>query len=110
MTPSDDDSHTVQPSDDGPPGAQLERTMLSWRRTTVSFTAVALLLARFAVIEAPRPVALAAVAAVGLTWAVAIHLIRMRIAGLTRPVRRTLPLVVTLILLYSLTGTLLLVS
>ncbi|MET7421601.1 DUF202 domain-containing protein [Dactylosporangium sp. NPDC005555] len=100
----------VRPSEDGPPGAQLERTMLSWRRTSVSFTAVALLLARLAAVEAPRPVALVAVAAVGLTWAAAIHLIRMRIVGLTRPVRRTLPLVVTLILLYSVTGTLLLVS
>lgn len=93
-----------------PPGAQLERTVLSWRRTSVSFTAVALLLARLAVLESPRPVALVAVAAVGLTWAGAIHLIRMRIAAITRPVRRALPLTVTLILLYSVTGTLLLVS
>ncbi|GAB3871630.1 DUF202 domain-containing protein [Dactylosporangium cerinum] len=97
-------------TDDGPPGAQLERTMLSWRRTTVSFTAVALLLARLAVLEAPRPLALVAVAAIGLTWAGAIHLIRMRIRALTLPVGRTLPLVVTLTLLYCATGTLLLVS
>jgi hypothetical protein len=97
-------------SDDGPPGAQLERTMLSWRRTTVSFTAVALLLARLAVLEAPRPLAVVAVAAIGLTWAGAIHLVRMRIRSLTLPVRRTLPLVVTLTLLYCATGTLLLVS
>lgn len=96
--------------DDDPPGAQLERTMLSWRRTTVSFTVVALLLARLAVVQAPRPVALVAVAAIGLTWAGAIHLTRMRIRSLTLPVRRTLPLIVTLILLYCVTGTLLLVS
>jgi hypothetical protein len=84
--------------------------MLSWRRTSVSFTVVALLLARLAVLEAPRPASVVAVAAVGLTWAGAVHLIRMRIAVLTRPVRRTLPLIVLLILLYSVTGTLLLVS
>ena len=100
----------MKASADGPPGAQLERTMLSWRRTSVSFTVVALLLARLAVIEAPRPVAVVAVATVGLTWAGAVHLIRMRISAIRRPVRRILPLVVTLILLYCVTGTLLLVS
>ena len=99
----------MQPADDGPPETQLERTMLSWRRTTVSFTAAALLLARLAAVQAPRPLALVAVA-IGLTWAGAIHLIRMRIRALTLPVRHTLPLVVTLTLLYCVTGTLLLVS
>lgn len=84
--------------------------MLSWRRTSVSFTAVALLLARLAVIETPRPVATVAVAAVGLLWAGAIQLTRLRIRSITRPVRRTLPLTVTLILLYCVMGTLLLVS
>jgi uncharacterized membrane protein YidH (DUF202 family) len=96
--------------EDAPLETQLERTMLSWRRTSVSFTAVALLLARLAVIQAPRPLALLAVATVGLTWAGAMHLTRTRIGALTRPVRRTLPLIVTLILLYCVTGTLLLVS
>lgn len=93
-----------------PPGAQLERTLLSWRRTGVSFTVVALLLARLAVSEAPRSAVLPVVAAVGLTWAGAIHLTRVRIRSLTRPVRHTLPLVVALILLYCVMGTLLLVS
>ncbi|MEV4512437.1 DUF202 domain-containing protein [Dactylosporangium sp. NPDC049525] len=96
--------------DDTPLDTQLERTVLSWRRTTVSFTVMALLLARLAVLQTPRPVALVAVAAVGLTWAGAIHLARVRIRSITRPVRRTLPLIVTLILLYCVTGTLLLVS
>jgi hypothetical protein len=100
----------VNPSPDAPLDTQLERTVLSWRRTTVSFTAVALLLARLAVLQASRPVALAAVAAIGLTWAGAIHLTRMRVRSITLPVRRTLPLIVTLILLYCVTGTLLLVS
>ena len=100
----------MKASADGPPGAQVERTVLSWRRTSVSFTVVALLLARLAVIEASRPVAVVAVAAVGLTWAGAIHLTRLRIRSLTLPVGRTLPLAVILILLYCVTGTLLLVS
>ncbi|WP_327005926.1 DUF202 domain-containing protein [Dactylosporangium sp. NBC_01737] len=100
----------MNPSPDAPLDTQLERTVLSWRRTTVSFTAVALLLARLAVLQASRPVALAAVAAIGLTWAGAIHLTRMRVRSITLPVRRTLPLIVTLILLYCVTGTLLLVS
>ena len=100
----------MKASADGPPGAQLERTMLSWRRTSVSFTVVALLLARLAVIEAPRPVAVVAVATVRLTWAGAVHLIRMRISAIRRPVRRILPLVVTQYSRMSVTGTLLLVS
>jgi hypothetical protein len=100
----------VNPPPDGPLETQLERTVLSWRRTTVSFTAVALLLARLAAVQASRPVAVVAVAAIGLTWAGAIHLTRLRVRSLTRPVRRTLPLIVALILLYCVTGTLLLVS
>ena len=100
----------MNPSPDAPLETQLERTVLSWRRTTVSFTAVALLLARLAAVQAARPVAVVAVAIIGLTWAGAVHLTRMRIRSLTLPVRRTLPLIVTLILLYCVTGTLLLVS
>ena len=91
-------------------GAQLERTALSWRRTLVSFTIVALLLARLAATEAPRPVAVLAILAVGLLWAGAVHAVRLRIRSLAVPAGRTLPLVVGLVVLYGTMGTLLLVS
>jgi hypothetical protein len=93
-----------------PPGAQLERTQLSWRRTLVSMTVVALLLARLAAVHlAPVPAA-CAVAVAGLVWAATVGITLRRIRAIATPVRRELPSLVALILLYCAMGTLLLMS
>jgi hypothetical protein len=93
-----------------PRGAQLERTTLSWRRTLVSVTVVALLLARLAAVHLQPMPAACALVAVGLVWAAAVELVRRRVRGIATPIGRSLPLLVTLILLYCVMGTLLLVS
>jgi hypothetical protein len=99
-----------EPAATEPPGAQLERTVLSLRRTLVSMTVVALLLARLAAIQAAPVVAACALAAIGLVWAAGALLIRRRIRRIITPIGRTLPVLVGLILLYCVMGTLLLVS
>ena len=88
----------------------LERTVLSWRRTLVSMTVIALLLGRLAAIHAGPLVAAFALAVIGLGWAAALLLIRRRIRRITTPITRALPLLAALILLYCAMGTLLLVS
>ncbi|WP_433216045.1 DUF202 domain-containing protein [Dactylosporangium sp. CS-047395] len=93
-----------------PPGAQIERTQLSWRRTLVSVTAVALLLARLVAVHLPPVPAACAVAAVGLVWAAAVRLVRHRMRTVATPIGRELPVLVGLILLYCAMGTLLLMS
>ncbi|WP_433614024.1 DUF202 domain-containing protein [Dactylosporangium sp. CA-139114] len=95
---------------DTPPGAQLERTQLSWRRTLVSVTAVALLLARLAAVHLRDLAAACALAAVGLVWAAAVALALRRMRSVATPIGRELPWMVALILLYCAMGTLLLVS
>jgi len=91
-------------------GAQLERTQLSWRRTLVSLTVVALLLARLAAVHLTPGRAVWAVAAVGLVWAAAVALVRRRTRSVVTPIGRELPALVGLILLYCAMGTLLLMS
>ncbi|MGI5244821.1 DUF202 domain-containing protein [Dactylosporangium sp. CA-139066] len=93
-----------------PPGAQLERTQLSWRRTLISVTVVALLLARLAAVHLTGAPAAAALAAVALIWAAVVWLVRRRLTSVTTPVGRSLPALVTLILLYCVMATLLLMS
>jgi uncharacterized membrane protein YidH (DUF202 family) len=93
-----------------PPGAQLERTQLSWRRTLVSATAVALLLARLAAVHLKSVAAACALLAVGLIWAAVVGLTRRRIRSVATPIGRQLPSLVALILLYCVMGTLLLMS
>lgn len=93
-----------------PPGAQLERTQLSWRRTLVSITAVGLLLARLAAVHLTPVPAACALTAVALIWAAAVGLVLRRFRGVATPVGRLLPSLVTLILLYCVMGTLLLMS
>ncbi|GAA2598296.1 hypothetical protein GCM10010399_31210 [Dactylosporangium fulvum] len=93
-----------------PDGAQIERTVLSWRRTLVSLTVVALLLARLAATHTSPPVTIWALAAIALVWAGSVALTRRRTRRIATPIGRTLPALVVLILLYCVTGTLLLVS
>ena len=92
------------------PGAHLERTQLSWRRTLISVTAVALLLARLSAVHLKGAPAAIALAAVALVWAAAVWLTRRRLATITTPAGRSLPALVTLILLYCAMATLLLMS
>ncbi|MER7003988.1 DUF202 domain-containing protein [Dactylosporangium sp. NPDC000555] len=104
-----EDNHHSAPQQ--PSGAQLERTYLSWRRTLVSFTVMALLLARLAAVHLePTMPAAWALAAVALGWAAAVWLTLRRIRDLTTPIGRTLPSLVALILVYCVMGTLLLMS
>lgn len=93
-----------------PPGAQLERTQLAWRRTLVSVTAVALLLARLAAVHLTPGPAAWALAAVAAVWAAAVEITRRRLRDVATPIGRSLPWLVTLILVYCAMGTLLLVS
>ncbi|GAA2348197.1 DUF202 domain-containing protein [Dactylosporangium salmoneum] len=93
-----------------PPGAQVERTQLSWRRTLVSFTAVALLLGRLAAVHLDPTTAASALAAVALIWAAAVWLILRRVRDVATPVGRSLAGLVALILLYCAMATLLLMS
>ncbi|MEV8513079.1 DUF202 domain-containing protein [Dactylosporangium sp. NPDC051484] len=94
-----------------PSGAQVERTYLSWRRTLVSFTAIALLLARLVAVHLePTMPAAWALSAVALGWAAAVWLTHRRIRDLTTPIGRAVPSLVALILLYCVMGTLLLMS
>ncbi|GAA0721309.1 DUF202 domain-containing protein [Dactylosporangium roseum] len=93
-----------------PDGAQIERTILSWRRTLISLTVVALLLARMAVTHTAPPVSTWALAAIALVWAGMVALTRRRTRRIPTPIGRSLPALVVLILLYCVTGTLLLVS
>jgi hypothetical protein len=93
-----------------PAGAQLERTHLAWRRTLISLTAVALLLARLAAVKLSPEQAPWALTAVALIWAGAVTLTRRRVSRVATPIGRSLPVLVGLILLYCAMGTLLLVS
>ena len=92
------------------PAAQVERTQLAWRRTLVSFTVVALLLARLAAVHLGNLAAACALAAVGLGWAAVVIITRRRTCDMVTPIGRSLPSLVALILVYCAMGTLLLMS
>ncbi|MET7392547.1 DUF202 domain-containing protein [Dactylosporangium sp. NPDC005572] len=91
------------------PGAAHERTVLAWRRTLVSVTVVALLLGRLAATEMSTG-RVAALAAIAVIWSAVVALVHRRNARVATPIGRTLPAMVALVLLYSVMGTLLLVS
>lgn len=82
------------PSDSGDRGASPERTRLSWRRTSLVATVVAILLGRMAAQEG-KGIGVAALAA--LCWVALLVLIQRRVHTLARPVplRSTAPLVLT---------------
>jgi uncharacterized membrane protein YidH (DUF202 family) len=69
---------------DPPPGASRERTQLSWRRTALTATVVALLLVRVA-----GPTALGALAVPG--WLVALAVARRRTRALAAAARSAGP-------------------
>ncbi|WP_432835948.1 DUF202 domain-containing protein [Dactylosporangium sp. CA-092794] len=93
-----------------PPGVQAERTQLAWRRTLISMSAVALLLARLAVVHLESLPSACALAAIGLAWSGAVAITLRRIRDVATPIGRSVPAFVTLILLYCAMGTLLLMS
>jgi uncharacterized membrane protein YidH (DUF202 family) len=70
---------TPQRAPDG--SAAPERTRLAWRRTTLSATAVALLLVRLALQQRDLTV----IALTGLSWVFLLAVIQQRIVGLKSP-------------------------
>jgi hypothetical protein len=78
------------------PGRQPERTRLSWRRTVLTITVVALLAGRLAIRESDAGVQLLALAAVLAGWLAVLVLSWRRIAAMgaatPAPVRRAVPL------------------
>jgi hypothetical protein len=78
------------------PGRQPERTRLSWRRTVLTITIVALLAGRLAIRESGAALQLLALAAVFGGWVAVLVLSWRRIAAMgatvPAPVRRVVPL------------------
>lgn len=73
------------------PGLQPERTLLAWRRTTLTFTVVALLGARQAVQNEASSLSHAAIALSALAWLGYLAVGRMRIRTVCEtPAPRTL--------------------
>jgi Domain of unknown function (DUF202) len=75
--------------DQQPPGLQAERTRLSWRRTTLAATAVALLAVTAGLMDRPTPVGLAAAALLALAWLAILIVAQRRIDALGRGVTAT---------------------
>jgi Domain of unknown function (DUF202) len=75
-------------------GLQAERTRLAWRRTALSGTAVALLTARYAVVDVGGPAGAALTAVVAFSWlgllAAAFRRVRSMGPGRPPPVARAL--------------------
>jgi hypothetical protein len=70
-----------------PPDSAVERTRLSWRRTTLAGTAVMTLMIRLALLHDNRTVALATSALGALCWAALLIMVQRRIRSLGRPGR-----------------------
>jgi hypothetical protein len=67
-------------------GLAAERTRLSWRRTTLSAAAVALLAAAHILGGHPTPTAVAAIAVMAIVWLVILAVAQRRISALGRRV------------------------
>jgi len=72
-----------------PPGLSAERTRLSWRRTTLAATAVALLAVSAAIVDRPTPLGLAAAALLAWAWLAILVIAHRRIGALGRGVTAT---------------------
>jgi hypothetical protein len=70
-----------------PPDSAPERTRLSWRRTTLSGTAVLILLVRLALLHDNRALALSTTALGALCWVTLLVGVPRRIHALARPGR-----------------------
>jgi hypothetical protein len=90
------------------PARQPERTALSWLRTMLLATVVALLAGRFTALQPPAPARLVATAAVFLSWVVILLVGWRRSSAMTEPVpasmRWTAPLVTFVLLGYAALG------
>ncbi|GIH04594.1 hypothetical protein Rhe02_26610 [Rhizocola hellebori] len=79
-----------------PPDSAPQRTRLSWRRTTLSATAVLVLLIRLALLQDNRAVAITVTALGALSWVTLLAVVQRRIYALgqlARPSRWILILV-----------------
>jgi uncharacterized membrane protein YidH (DUF202 family) len=85
-----------------------ERTRLSWRRTVLAVTVVAILGVRLAVVHTPSAFAALFTSFTAAAWLAFLALTQRRISQLTqghdRAPNRSVPLVVQLILVYELLG------
>ncbi|WP_405619717.1 DUF202 domain-containing protein [Streptomyces sp. NBC_01511] len=73
------------------PGLQPERTRLAWRRTTLTYTVVAVLAGRQAVRDDVTPAAIVAAALSALVWLAFLWVAHRRIMALDTARPRALP-------------------
>ncbi|HZN97261.1 MAG TPA: DUF202 domain-containing protein [Gemmatimonadales bacterium] len=77
------------------PSGAPERTRLSWRRTSLTLTAAAILLLRLALQHPNRALAIIVSALTALAWVMALMLIHSRVRALPATLTSAGPLVLT---------------